>query len=339
MLVGEGSFGGDGKQPQMTLRMHIRHETLLRWLVERFPRTRLYGPYHHGERSYFQWMARGPALVEDVLPVLDELVAPELDEHAAARLGEMRERYGRTSRACGRAETRERGRRLAELAERSGCRRAPARARALLELLARRPDGADDACAIRRGGRRPRGRLARRRSSSRRARRAAGSPTSAPAPAFPAWCSRRRCRRRAWRWSRAPRRKCAFLERADAAMGLDERRGRRTRVRRPGRTGIGAAISSRRARWRRSTCSSSTRRRCCAGRGARGVEGAPRRREEADGAAAAAATGLELAEVRPVQPCAGPSTCISLYMKVGTTPNRFPRRPGMARKRPLRASS
>ena len=48
--------------------MHIRHESLLRWLVARFPRSRLYGPYHHGDRSYFQWMARGPALVEDVLP-------------------------------------------------------------------------------------------------------------------------------------------------------------------------------------------------------------------------------------------------------------------------------
>ena len=29
----------------------------------RFPRTKLYGPYHHGGRSYYQWMARGRALV------------------------------------------------------------------------------------------------------------------------------------------------------------------------------------------------------------------------------------------------------------------------------------
>ena len=36
-----GSFGGDGKQPQITLRMHTRHEALFRWLMERFPRTRL----------------------------------------------------------------------------------------------------------------------------------------------------------------------------------------------------------------------------------------------------------------------------------------------------------
>ena len=93
ILIGEGSFGGDGKQPQITLRMHVRHEALFRWLIERFPRTRLYGPYGHGGRSYYQWMARGAALVEDVLPVLEQGVVAELDAHAAARLGEMRERY------------------------------------------------------------------------------------------------------------------------------------------------------------------------------------------------------------------------------------------------------
>lgn len=94
LLIAEGHFGGDGKQPQITLRMHVRHETLVRWLHARFPRTRLYGPYHHGERSYFQWMARGEALVADVLPVLDEILVPELDAHAAARLAGMVEHYG-----------------------------------------------------------------------------------------------------------------------------------------------------------------------------------------------------------------------------------------------------
>jgi hypothetical protein len=94
ILIGEGSFGGDGKQPQITLRMHIRHEELFRWLVERFPRTRLYGPYGHGGRSYFQWMARGAALVEDVLPVLERNLSASLDAYASTRLDEMRERYG-----------------------------------------------------------------------------------------------------------------------------------------------------------------------------------------------------------------------------------------------------
>jgi len=93
VLVGEGSFGGDGKQPQITLRMHVRHEALFHWLIERFPRTKLYGPYHHGERSYYQWMARGQALVEDVLPVLEASLDRELDGHAAERFEAMRTTY------------------------------------------------------------------------------------------------------------------------------------------------------------------------------------------------------------------------------------------------------
>jgi hypothetical protein len=93
LLVGEGSFGGDGKQPQVTLRMHTRHEALFQWLMERFPRSRLYGPYNHSGRSYYQWMARGRVLVEDVLPLLERRITPEIDGHAAARLAEMREKY------------------------------------------------------------------------------------------------------------------------------------------------------------------------------------------------------------------------------------------------------
>lgn len=93
LLIGEGSFGGDGKQPQVTLRMHVRHEALFRWLMERFPSTRLYGPYNHGGRSYYQWMARGRALVADVLPILEGSLPPDLDEHAAQRLRAMLDRY------------------------------------------------------------------------------------------------------------------------------------------------------------------------------------------------------------------------------------------------------
>jgi hypothetical protein len=94
LLVGEASFGGDGKQPQVTVRLHVRHEALFTWLMERFPETRLYGPYHHGGRSYYQWMARGRALVRDVLPLLDASEVDALDAHAGARLRTMRERYG-----------------------------------------------------------------------------------------------------------------------------------------------------------------------------------------------------------------------------------------------------
>jgi hypothetical protein len=94
LLVGEGSFGGDGRQPQVVLRMHTRHEAIFRWLEVRFPNCRLYGPYHHGGRSYYQWMARGRALVQDLLPLLDSEDLAGLDSHAAERFDAMCEHYG-----------------------------------------------------------------------------------------------------------------------------------------------------------------------------------------------------------------------------------------------------
>jgi 16S rRNA (guanine527-N7)-methyltransferase len=61
--------------------------------------------------------------------------------------------------------------------------------------------------------------------------------------------------------------------------------------------------------------------------------------QEADGAAAGALTGLEPAGVLAVHPWDGAEHLhLHRYAKVGPTPNRFPRRPGMATKRPLRAA-
>jgi len=93
VLIGEGNFGGDGKYPQITLRMHVRHEALFRLLVELCPRSRLYGPYGHGGRHYYQWMARGVALVEDVLPVVESVLTEQIDAYAFARLQSMRSDY------------------------------------------------------------------------------------------------------------------------------------------------------------------------------------------------------------------------------------------------------
>ena len=62
--------------------------------------------------------------------------------------------------------------------------------------------------------------------------------------------------------------------------------------------------------------------------------------EEADGAAAAAALAMEPREVLRVRPFpAARDRNLHLYLKVGPTPNGYPRRPGMASKRPLRAST
>ena len=74
--------------------MHIRHRALFDWLVDRFPGSRLYGPYHHGGRSYYQWMARGQYLREVLIPILDQHLTPGIDEYAWGRYLAMKDRYG-----------------------------------------------------------------------------------------------------------------------------------------------------------------------------------------------------------------------------------------------------
>ena len=62
--------------------------------------------------------------------------------------------------------------------------------------------------------------------------------------------------------------------------------------------------------------------------------------EEADGAAAAKALGMSAPEARAVEPFpAARDRHLYLSSKVSPTPDRYPRRPGMARKRPILASS
>ncbi len=92
LLIGEGHFGGDSRQPQITLRMHVRHDAMFRWLERTFPGGRLYGPYDHGGRRYYQWMIRGPQLRE-ILPVLRTRITPELDGYAFERFEQMLTRY------------------------------------------------------------------------------------------------------------------------------------------------------------------------------------------------------------------------------------------------------
>jgi 16S rRNA (guanine527-N7)-methyltransferase len=61
--------------------------------------------------------------------------------------------------------------------------------------------------------------------------------------------------------------------------------------------------------------------------------------EEADGAAAAVATGMGAVDVRPVSPFPqAQERHLYLSSKVSPTPTQYPRRAGMARKRPIRAS-
>jgi 16S rRNA (guanine527-N7)-methyltransferase len=67
-------------------------------------------------------------------------------------------------------------------------------------------------------------------------------------------------------------------------------------------------------------------------------KGRRRPQEEAAGRAAAGVVGLEPTDVLSVEPYpASRARRLYVYSKVRPTPDRFPRRPGMALKRPLRA--
>lgn len=92
ILVGEGHFGGDGKQPQITLRMDVRHEDLFMWLQKAVPCGKLYGPYHHAGRHYYQWMARGVCLRKLLVPMIKRRY-DFLDSHIQMRFTKMCERY------------------------------------------------------------------------------------------------------------------------------------------------------------------------------------------------------------------------------------------------------
>lgn len=93
LLAGEGHFGGDGRQAQATLRMHTRHEGLFRWLMSNVPGGKLYGPYNHDGRRYYQWMSRGPHLAEVIVPLVIQY-ADLVDDHVWGRFTLMCERYG-----------------------------------------------------------------------------------------------------------------------------------------------------------------------------------------------------------------------------------------------------
>ncbi len=92
ILAGEGHFGGDGKQPQITLKMHVRHQKLFNWLIEKFPDSKLYGPYFHDKRHYYQWMARGNTLRSQILPIILSYF-DFLDDHVKMRIRDMCKRY------------------------------------------------------------------------------------------------------------------------------------------------------------------------------------------------------------------------------------------------------
>lgn len=334
LLIGEGHFGGDGKQPQITLKMHIRHEAIFRWLQVLFPRARLYGPYHHDGRSYFQWMARGAALAEDVLPVIESVLTDEIDAHVSTRIRDMRNRYAEFfARFEGPVDGQVR-----ELTRRHGLA-SPARAQlsVILKTLddddrapttARRPDEALDvhladslvALDVDLIG-----------SAKRLADigTGAGFPGLALAVALP--------RSQVW-LVESQAKKCQFLRGMIAAAGIDnafvvERRAEEWVE----GLGVHDAVLA------RALAPAPVVLEYAAPLLVQGgvlVDWRGRRDAEQEEAALAAADqlGLQRVEIRSVHPFEeARDHHLHVYLKVRETPDRFPRRAGIARKRPLAA--
>jgi hypothetical protein len=66
---------------------------LFHWLAANIPGSKLFGPYRHGGKHYFQWMVRVHSLREELLPILRRHVS-RLDSYVRGRVEQMIERYG-----------------------------------------------------------------------------------------------------------------------------------------------------------------------------------------------------------------------------------------------------
>ena len=61
LIVSEGSFTADRRQPCLQVKSHARDPFPLRHLADRLG-GRVYGPYRHQTRHYYTWLLRGSAL-------------------------------------------------------------------------------------------------------------------------------------------------------------------------------------------------------------------------------------------------------------------------------------
>src|SRR3989338_10767640 len=99
ILIADGHFGGDGKQAQITLRMHVRHARLLAWMINVVPGSKLYGPYKHDGRNYFQWMVRGAPLKE-LVERFKHTTFEYLDPYSYERFQKMLKNYPALSKGA-----------------------------------------------------------------------------------------------------------------------------------------------------------------------------------------------------------------------------------------------
>ena len=94
LLAGEGHFGGDGRQAQVTLRMHVRHEKLFRWLAGAFPsKAGCTGRTTTAAATTSSGWRAGRRSSATCFPLLERHITPELDSHAYERLTAMTVSY------------------------------------------------------------------------------------------------------------------------------------------------------------------------------------------------------------------------------------------------------
>ena len=92
LLVGEGHFGGDGRQPQVTLRMHVRHEETFEWLRRTYPAAPSTARTITAAVPTTSGRLAGRYLREYIVPLV-ERHRSLLDAYTAARFDTMCERY------------------------------------------------------------------------------------------------------------------------------------------------------------------------------------------------------------------------------------------------------
>ncbi len=79
LIVGEGSFTGDRRQPSLEVKLHRRDPEPLEHLRRTFG-GKIFGPYARAGRSLFVYMLRGEAL-RAALPILHEHLPDSWKRH------------------------------------------------------------------------------------------------------------------------------------------------------------------------------------------------------------------------------------------------------------------
>ncbi len=177
-------------------------------------------------------------------------------------------------------------------------------------------------------------------STSRSCARPCRSPTSGPAPAFPAWCSRSAFPGRRSSLVEAGGRKCEFIGRLIEGAAIPNALPVHARAE-SWAAGIGVHdLVTARALAPLTVLVEYAAPLLQMGGHLVAWKGARDAAEDADGAAAATAVGMELVEVHRAPPRPGADQHhLHVFQKVAETPARYPRREGMARKRPIVAGA